>query len=346
MKKVKVNYLFCMLLILALIMGALSACSKKDSASDTTKEDMTLTGQDGGTDNINYGVADSKSAPISADVNTETAGTSTAGTKEKPIANSSAVTSNEVLVNSQEKIIRNAALEMETQDFDNLIDTLDKEIKKLGGYVENSNISGKYYYSNDLRYGNITARVPKEKFDEFVNSIYDVANVVNKQESTENVTLQYVDTQSHIKTLEVEQSRLLALLEKVETLEDIITLETRLSSVRYELESYNTQLRTYDNLVNYSTVTLNIQEVERMTETKDVKKTVWNRIHSGFSNSIYNISEGLKDFFVWFVINLPYLLLWGIIITVAILVGNKYYKKNSSKKTKVNIDRKEKPEEK
>ena len=54
----------------------------------------------------------------------------------------------------------------------------------------------------------------------------------------DDVTLRYVDVDSHKKALETEQERLLALLEKAENVEDIITIENRLSDVRYELENY------------------------------------------------------------------------------------------------------------
>lgn len=243
------------------------------------------------------------------------------------ITSTSVITSGEALNDPREKIIRRAELEVETRDFDNLILTVDAQIKQLGGYVESSDISGRYYYSDNMRYGNIIARVPKDKLDSFINKVYDIANVVNKHESTENVTLQYVATESHKKTLEIEQERLLALLEKVESLEDIITLETRLSSVRYELESYESQLRLYDNLVEYSTVTLNIQEVERMSAAENEEKSVWSRIHSGFGDTVYDIGEGVKNFIVWFVVNLPYLAIWAVIIVVVVIVSRKYYKK-------------------
>lgn len=320
-----------LLLTVLLLIGAMSACSQKSAADNGTS--ASSKSEAAGTNNF-QGKADYAGAEDSAADSGETAAQG-AEVTETSISNTSAVTSNEVLVNTQDKIIRNASLDVETQDFDNLINHVDQQIKSLGGYVESSNISGKYYYSNDLRHGSIVARIPKEKFDTFVNSVYDEANVVNKQETTENVTLQYVDTESHIKTLEEEQKSLLALMEKVNKLEDILTLETQLSNVRYELESYNRQLRTYDNLVSYSTVTLNIQEVERMTDTQTVKKNVWSRIKTGLGDSFYNISEGFKNCFVWVIVNLPYLFLWGLLIAAAAIIGKRIYRKNNPKRQEI-----------
>ncbi|MBH1940551.1 DUF4349 domain-containing protein [Mobilitalea sibirica] len=229
---------------------------------------------------------------------------------------------------SMEKIIRRVNMDVETQEFDTLVNTIDEEINRLGGYVESSNLSGKRYYSRNVsRRGHIVARIPKNRLDEFVDIVYDNANVVNKAVDTENVTLEYVDAQSRKKALEIEQERLFALLEKTDTLDKIITLESRLSSIRYELQNYETQLRTIDNKVDYSTVTMSIEEVERMTPVEEEKLTVWKRIGTGFRETTYNISEGFQNFFVWFVVNLPYLIIWAIIITVIILIGRRIYKK-------------------
>lgn len=71
----------------------------------------------------------------------------------------------------------------------------------------------------------------------------------------------------HKKALETEQERLLALLEKAENVEDIITIENRLSDVRYELENYESQIRLLDNQIDYSTVYVDISEVSRVTDT-------------------------------------------------------------------------------
>jgi len=140
-----------------------------------------------------------------------------------------------------------------------------------------------------------------------------------KNESTEDITLQYADTESRLKSLEIQQERLLALLEKADTLEEIIALESRLSEVRYELELHGKTLRTYDNLVDYATITLYIQEVVRMTSPKPMG--IWERIGSGLSDTIYNIYEGFTNFFVSLIINIPYLIIWCIIIGILILMG-------------------------
>lgn len=139
------------------------------------------------------------------------------------LTNSSVLSSVEPTVPSQDKIIRRVIMNVETQDFDNLVTTIDEKIKQLGGYVESSSITGqRYYYSDESRYAKIIARIPSDKLDEFTNKVGEISNVVTKDENTDNVTLQYVDTQSRKKSLEIEQERLFALLEKTDSLDNII----------------------------------------------------------------------------------------------------------------------------
>lgn len=250
---------------------------------------------------------------------------------ESGLTSTTSITTGSTADLSMDKIITKVNLEVETQEFDELISIIKDEIVRLGGYDERTEVSGKRYYSRaNSRNGYIVARIPKDRLGEFVELVKENGNVINETSSSDNVTLQYVDTQSRKKSLEIEQERLWALLEKTEKLEDIVTLESRLSSIRHELQMYETELRTIDNKVDYSTVTISVNEVERMTPTEE-KETVLTRIRNGFSDSIFNITEGLKNFLVWFVVNLPYLIIWAVIITATLIISRRIFKKHRNK---------------
>ncbi|MHB8130569.1 MAG: DUF4349 domain-containing protein [Mobilitalea sp.] len=319
--------LFSLVGLMLIMMLVVSACAK--SSKDGSKSDNS-TGSD-------YDMGAPAAEPeLAYDSSTDSANeedkAEANGDAKGGVSNTSVINTDETPAQALDKIIRRFMLEVETQEFDSLITKIDSEIGRLGGYVENSKISGKpIYYNNEARYGSIVVRIPRDKVDEFVSVVEEEANVVNNQESTENVTLQYTDMESRKKSLEIEQERLFVLLEKAVTLENVITLESRLSEIRYELQSYETQLRTYDNLVEYSTVTLSIQEVERMTPVIEEKQSVGDRIKNGFNDSIYDLSEGFKNFFVWFVVNIPYLLIWAVIIIVTVIVIRRYFKKKYRK---------------
>ncbi len=217
---------------------------------------------------------------------------------------------------SGRKLIRNVHMDVETEDYSTLVSTVTSRVKELGGYME------QYDAYNENNIGNrgcsMTVRIPSGKLDSFVNQIGEISNVLSRSESVEDVTLQYVDMDSHKRMLREEQSRLLELLENAESMEDIIAIESRLTDVRYQLESLEAQLRTIDNQVDYSTVYLSISEVQRYTPP--VEKGTWERIRIGFAENVYRVGDGLKEFFIGFVISLPVLLTWAVFIAIAALI--------------------------
>ena len=235
--------------------------------------------------------------------------------------------------NVQRKLIRTFDLSIQTKEFDEVLSNIQEKVQELGGYIENSSLDGgSAYYERYNRYSNMTVRIPSDKLDGFIANVKETANVTYISESTEDITLRYVDAESRKIALETERDRLLELLEKAETVEDIITIEGRLSEVRYQLESYASQLRTFDNQVDYSTVHINVEEVERYTPQPE--KSTWERIKSGFAENVYRVTNGIKNFAIEFVIAIPIMIIWVIGIAVAILLGRKIFKKKRQRKEK------------
>lgn len=228
------------------------------------------------------------------------------------------------------KLIRTIRMDAETEDMDPLLASLESKIRELDGYVENREVyNGSSYSQRRYRRAMLTIRIPADKVDGFVEHVGGMSNVVSSNESVEDITLQYVDTESRVTALKTEEERLLVLMEKAETLEDLLTIESRLTDVRYQLESYASRLRTYDNQVNYATVHLEVSEVQEYTPVEE--ETVWQRISGGFMNSLKGIGEGAVEFIVWLLSNLPYLVLYGAIGTGIGLLIRKIRKKKPRK---------------
>jgi hypothetical protein len=233
-------------------------------------------------------------------------------------------------VSTNRKLIKTVYLELQTLEFKNTLNFILDKVKTEGGYIENSNIQGNGIYEDDRKSAKLVIRIPSNVTDAFVNLIGENANVINRNEETKDITKEFVDTESHIKMLQIEQERLLSFLEKAENLKDMITLEDRLGEVRYELEGYSSTLKTYENLVEYSTITISLYEVNEMVVMIEKQSTL-SRLKSGFSETVTDIGDGFTNFFVWLVVNLPYFVIWGIFITVGILIGIKANKKYKAK---------------
>lgn len=227
---------------------------------------------------------------------------------------------------SSQKLIRRVSIDAETEDLETLLSQLSEQISGLNGYIEEQELyNGSSYSSYRYRSAYLVVRIPAENLDGFVSEVKGISNVVTYNESTEDVTLTYVATESRITALETEEARLLELLAKAETMSDLLEIEARLTDVRSELESVNSQLRVLRNQVSYATVTLSIEQVKVYTEVEE--PTVWQRITSGFSRNIENIGESLVDFFVWAVTYSPQLIFWAVVIAAVIVMVRRSAKK-------------------
>ncbi len=224
----------------------------------------------------------------------------------------------------------------ETEDLDALMEALNGKISGLGGYVEDQDsYNGSMYSSRRYRSASLTVRIPAERVDEFTEEMSGIANVVSTNLSREDITLSYVATESRVKALQTEEARLLELMEQAETMADLLEIESRLTDVRYELENRASQLRLYDNQVDYATIYLSIDEVQEYTPVEE--PTVWERISGGFVSSIKGVGNGLLDLLVWVLAKSPYLvILGGVTGGVVVLIKKRKARKAAKKAAKQN----------
>jgi len=233
------------------------------------------------------------------------------------------------------KVIKNAYMTFQTTEYDSFLNSFEACVKKYGGYTENStmNSSGIYSKSN-LRFSSITVRIPADNYELFISETQNIGKMTYKNEGVSDVTNSYIDIESRLETLRAEKKALQDILENSKEIYDIIALHDRLSDINYEIENYERQIRKYDDLISYSTVNVEIQEVEKIAAEKE-EQTVGQRMSEGLNESFENVIIGLQDFSVSFVSSLPYIAIWLIIIIIIaliILFVIKKHKKNKKKR--------------
>lgn len=208
-------------------------------------------------------------------------------------------------------------MNVETEDLDALTTQLDQKIHSLGGYVEDQSIhNGSTYASHRYRSANLTVRIPDENLDSFTDDISGMANVVSQNLRREDITLRYVATSSRVTALETEEARLLELLAKAENMTDLLEIEARLTDVRYELENHASQLRLYDNQIDYATIYLYIEEVQEYTPVED--PGFFERIKNTFDHALEGVKDGIVNITVFLVGNSPYILVFAALAFVIV----------------------------
>ncbi len=215
---------------------------------------------------------------------------------------------------SSRKIIYRYSQTLETTDFDGFLPLLQSRVAELGGYVEASNVDN----SGRSRYAWFTVRIPKSTDAAFTGFLSQNSNVISSSVQTEDVTLSYVDMESRLAAYRVEEAKLQELLEKSQDLSEILQIQDRLTQVIYEIEAYESTLRTYDNLIDYSTFSLTVREVEKETVTQEL--TVWQTIGNNLANGFADVGNFLVELFIFLISAIPYLLILAIPTALVVLL--------------------------
>ncbi len=247
------------------------------------------------------------------------------------------------------KLIRNVNLSLQTTEYDAVVENIHSRVAEVNGYVEQSDAHDSGYYGRAARSMNMTIRVPNDRLDAFLETALNGAKVINRSENTQDITLHYTDLEARVATLEVERDRLMELLAEAENIESIIALENRLSDIRYELESIKSSLRVYDNQVAYSTVRIDLQEVQVLTETKQA--TFAERVSAKFRQNLLDLMDTVTDLLIDVISNLPGIILliiviWAIVRIVTAIFGRDNREARREKKQRKKELKQKKKEEK
>ena len=229
------------------------------------------------------------------------------------------------------KFVITMHMNAETDDLDGAIDSVNQALKQLNGYVQDQSIyNGSAYSGRRYRSGDMTLRIPAENLDTFTQTMEGCTNVVSSSRSTEDVTLQYVDTESRVNALKTAQTRLLELLSQADNMTDLLEIESRLTDVRDELERYASRLKVLENRVDYATVNLSISEVKEYTPVEE--PTLWARIRDGFMENLSGVGDDLLDALVWLIVSIPYLVVLALIVLIVLWIVKRARRRRTAKK--------------
>ena len=294
----------------ALLLGLLGGCGSKNLSMEPDTARSYVYADDG----ISYETAMAAPAAMSG-----------AGSNAESAADTASIPLPE-----NRKWVITMSLTAETENLADAMGLLAEKIQESGGYVESQSISGTAVNSGRSPSAYITVRVPAEQLDSFVEDVSGMTNVVSSSRYVEDITLRYTDTEGRVKALQTEEARLLELMEQAETMSDLLEIEGRLTEVRYQLENYTSTLRLYDNQVDYATLDLTLREVEKFTPPE--KQGFWQKVTSGLADSMVDLGQGIVDFAAWVLIELPYLVLVGLLGWLTVFLTRRSIKKRRAKK--------------
>lgn len=238
-----------------------------------------------------------------------------------PQSNTYSKTGNQVYTESSElnsndrKVVKNGNANIEVESFDSSISKIKELSSNFGGYITNSNM---WTSDSGTKSGNITVRIPENKFEEFGDSLIQVGKIKSKETSSYDVTEQYMDLQARLKNLRNQEKRYTELLSMAEDVEDVLAIEVQLGRIRGEIESYEGRIKYLENTTSFGTFYINLYEPQKVVHEWGIKNA-FDRAIDAFITSVAGIII-LGGFFI------PIIILIGIIYLIV-----KYAKKRVKK---------------
>lgn len=229
----------------------------------------------------------------------------------------------------EEKLVYTASVTLESEDFEAASDALHQKIASLGGIIVSENA----YNLNKKGYGgrsmDMTVRIPQENYETFLAGLSDICNVAAVNRYVENLTERYYDNENRLKSYRIQEERLFAMLEKAESVTEMLEIESRLCDVQYQIEALTNTQRTIDNDVRYSTFNLTLTEVKKFTTPEP--ETFSDKFKEAVGGSVESFGVFSENLLFFFIYVLPYLLCVAVVIVV-VLVIVKVSKKKKEKK--------------
>ncbi|MEK5214341.1 DUF4349 domain-containing protein [Psychrobacillus sp. FSL H8-0487] len=213
---------------------------------------------------------------------------------------------------STRMIIHQARISTNVKDLKKAQHNMEQRVKDYGGYIVESNV---YLESDETSSGKMIVRIPEKHFETFLSEAeLEASKVLEKNVTGQDVTEQYVDLSSRVKSKRAVEERLLAFMKDAEKTEDLLKISSDLAKVQEEIEVLAGKIKYLENQTSFSTIELTMFEnrvIIPEIENKDLN--TWEKTKKQFitsTNALLSIGSGIIVFIVG---NLPVLILVTII---------------------------------
>jgi len=158
---------------------------------------------------------------------------------------------------SNRKLIKSGSIDIRPKSIDDSQKEIFDLVNRYGGYVSNQVQKQRDSYNSV----HLEVKIPTLQFDDFYADILTIDGEINNQNIKVNdVTEEFVDVQSRIKTKKDVELRYRELLKKAKNIEDVLKVEAELETLRTEIESYEGRLKFLKDKTNFSTLSIALNE--------------------------------------------------------------------------------------
>ncbi len=217
------------------------------------------------------------------------------------------------------KIIRTASFSLATMQFEQDLEALKALTASFNGWVEYASVTGDKT-QGDMRYANLTLRIPTESLDTFKGGITSIGRITDSNESATDVSENYSDTQMRLQTQKDKMDRLRKLMETTGELADLLAVENEIANTQYQIDSYESSLRGIDSRVNYTNVQVYLREETAKDAAATKTLTLGDRIAKGLAATLKAVSQFVQDMAVFLAMVLPVIIPLALVVFIVLKV--------------------------
>lgn len=214
-------------------------------------------------------------------------------------------------------IIHTARISSNVKDLEKTQHNMEQKVKKYDGYIVEANV---YLESDETSTGKMVVRIPEQHFETFLSEAEaEALKVLDKSVTGQDVTEEYVDISSRVKSKRAVEERLLAFMEDAQKTEDLLKISTDLAKIQEEIEVLVGKMNYLENQTSFSTIELTMYENRVIIPDIENKNlNTWEKTKKQFitsTNSLLSVGSGIIVFLVG---NLPVLILLAAITFVVV----------------------------
>jgi hypothetical protein len=223
------------------------------------------------------------------------------------------------VVATERMIIHQASLSVNVKKLDKAQSNIEQKVEQYGGYIVESNV---YQEDDQTSSGKMIVRIPEKNFEKFLlDAEGEAAEILERNVTGQDVTEQYVDLESRVKSKRAVEERLLEFMSKAQKTDDLLKISADLATIQEEIEVMVGKMKYLENQTSFSTIELTMYENRVVVpEIESKELNTWEKTKKQLATSTNSILSAGSALIVFFIGNLPVLVILGAIGFVVYVV--------------------------
>jgi len=191
----------------------------------------------------------------------------------------------------ERRIIRNGRMTLEVDDVIEAMNSVEDVAAIMGGYVVSS-----YKYENEEGIsGEISIRIPSEKFDEGFERLRQIAqNVPYERTDSTDITEEYIDLEARLHNMEATEDQYLELLDRADTVDEMLQVQRELSNVRGSIEQIKGRMNYLERVSDMGIIEVSVMETGSIAGPWSIVNTLKTAAHG-----VVAFVRGLITILIW-----------------------------------------------